>query len=116
MEGFLVLVYVVMFVWGILNIILFFKLWGMTNDVKDIKDYLCPPKANTVIKENSSNEVINQRSVIHDNILFQEGDVVKHKETQEELKILQLTMNDNAAICANSRGDKVTYYLNSLDK
>ena len=40
MEGFLVLLYVIMFVWGILNIILFFKLWGMTNNVKKILDVL----------------------------------------------------------------------------
>ena len=26
--------------WGILSIILFFKIWVMTNDVKSIKDYL----------------------------------------------------------------------------
>lgn len=28
-------------IWWVLNIILFFKIWGMTNDVKAIKDKLC---------------------------------------------------------------------------
>lgn len=37
MEGFLSFVLVV---FGILQIILFFKLWGMTNDVVEIKKYL----------------------------------------------------------------------------
>ncbi len=36
MEGFNVLLYVVILIWGVLNIILFFKLWGMTNNVKNI--------------------------------------------------------------------------------
>ena len=40
MEGFIGLVYVIMVVWGVLNIILFFKIWSMTNDVKELKDYI----------------------------------------------------------------------------
>lgn len=33
---------IVMIVWGILEIILFFKIWGMTNDVKALKkDHFC---------------------------------------------------------------------------
>ena len=40
MEGFIVLVYFIMLVWGVLNIILFFKIWSMTNDVKEIKNYI----------------------------------------------------------------------------
>ena len=39
MEGFLVIIYIIMFVWGILNIILFFKIWEMTGDIRDIKNY-----------------------------------------------------------------------------
>jgi hypothetical protein len=32
---------IIMIVWGILEIILFFKIWGMTNDIKALKkDYL----------------------------------------------------------------------------
>ena len=32
------IVYIVMLIFGILQIILFFKVWGMTNDVKELKD------------------------------------------------------------------------------
>ncbi|WP_455674789.1 hypothetical protein [Phocaeicola sp.] len=32
------LTYIIMFIFGILQIILFFKIWGMTNNVKDLKD------------------------------------------------------------------------------
>ena len=32
------IIYVVMLIFGILQIILFFKVWGMTNDIKDIRN------------------------------------------------------------------------------
>lgn len=40
MEGIALFVSIVIIVFGILQIILFFKLWGMTNDVKKIKSSL----------------------------------------------------------------------------
>lgn len=40
MEGILMFVSVVMIVFGILQIILFFKMWGMTNDVGNINSKL----------------------------------------------------------------------------
>jgi calcineurin-like phosphoesterase family protein len=40
MEGFTLFVSIVIIVFGILQIILFFKLWGMTNDVKKIRKSL----------------------------------------------------------------------------
>ena len=40
MEDFLVLVYIIILIWGILNIILFLNIWGMTNDVCDIRELL----------------------------------------------------------------------------
>ena len=40
-----VILWLIVFIFGILQIILFFKVWGMTNDVKSIKDkYLTPIK------------------------------------------------------------------------
>lgn len=32
------IIYVVMLIFGILQIILFFKVWGMTNDIRGIRD------------------------------------------------------------------------------
>lgn len=37
MPGWLTFMGIVMIVWGILEIILFFKIWGMTNDIKALK-------------------------------------------------------------------------------
>lgn len=38
---------IIIIVFAILQIVLFFKIWGMTNDVKDLKNNLNPPKRNT---------------------------------------------------------------------
>lgn len=39
MEDFIMgLIYIFSFIWGILSIILFFKVWGMTNRVIDIQN------------------------------------------------------------------------------
>lgn len=38
MENITLFVSIVIIVFGVLQIVLFFKLWGMTNDVKIIKD------------------------------------------------------------------------------
>lgn len=42
------ILYLVLFILGILNLILFFKIWGMTNDVKSIKNILSENKENEV--------------------------------------------------------------------
>ena len=48
MPGWLILMYVIMIAWGILEIILFFKLWGMTNDIRALKkDYFHEHDNNT---------------------------------------------------------------------
>lgn len=40
MESITLLVSIVIIVFGILQIILFFKIWGMTNDIKEIKNLI----------------------------------------------------------------------------
>lgn len=42
MPGWLTFIGIVMIVWGVLEIILFFKIWGMTNDIRALKrDHFC---------------------------------------------------------------------------
>lgn len=42
MPGWFTFMGIVMIIWGILEIILFFKIWGMTNDIKALKkDHFC---------------------------------------------------------------------------
>jgi len=47
MEGLMTFTGLIIIVFGVLQIILFFKLWGMTNDIKDIR--------NKYLEENHSN-------------------------------------------------------------
>lgn len=46
---------IILIVFGILNLILFFKLWGMTNDVRELKNHFIP-KQEFSISENSTTE------------------------------------------------------------
>lgn len=47
MPGWLTFIGIMMIVWGILEIILFFKIWGMTNDVRALKEDHFYEKAQT---------------------------------------------------------------------
>lgn len=42
MENGIALLMIVLAIWGILNLILFFKIWGMTNNVKRLADKFAP--------------------------------------------------------------------------
>ncbi len=40
LDDFLSFIIIVSIIWGILNLILFIKIWGMTNDVNELKKIL----------------------------------------------------------------------------
>ena len=42
MENEIALLMIVLAIWAILNLILFFKIWGMTNNVKRLADKFAP--------------------------------------------------------------------------
>lgn len=78
-----VLVSIATVVFAVLNIILFFKLWGMTNNVAEIlkiierSDRIVPPVCNV-------NEVEKKDSA---NGAFTEGQVVVNLKNEDQLKI-----------------------------
>ena len=90
--------YFIVIVWGILNIILFFKIWGMTNDVKAIKDRFL-----------YGNSQINV-----DSHKFKKGDFVIYKDTKETLVIID-TYKDSTYSCLNPKTGK-TVGIISEDK
>ena len=116
MEGFLVIIYIIMFVWGILNIILFFKIWEMTGDIRDIKNYFL---RKDMINEshNESNQITqkDQNTEITDDPTIRVGDKVIHKETLKEYTVIKFALNGDAAVCKGDN-EEITYYLNSLKK
>ncbi|SDN81231.1 M penetrans paralogue family 26 [Prevotella communis] len=60
MPGWLTFIGIVMIVWGILEIILFFKIWGMTNDVRKLTKKICVPesKSQVSIETMGDNDVL----------------------------------------------------------
>ncbi len=52
-SGWLIFMYIIFFIWGILEIILFFKVWGMTNDVKRLRSSLVDDKISTTVTKMS---------------------------------------------------------------
>lgn len=66
MPGWLIFMGIIMFVWGVLEIILFFKIWGMTDDIREMKT-------------NYFNEKKRTRKSMRKNFLL--GDIEKVKTT-----------------------------------
>lgn len=58
MEGILNFISIIFIVFGILQIILFFKVWGMTNDVKELKNLYADRSKELVSSINRLSDVI----------------------------------------------------------
>ena len=84
MEVFTVFLGLLGVFWAILNIILFFKLWGMTNDVMAIKEYLLSKEKPQDISDETNDDSVSL------NVGIKKGDIVINKENGEELIVLQV--------------------------
>lgn len=58
METITIVLGIVMLVFGILQIILFFKVWGMTNDVSAIREKINPHKVETPVVQKQEPVVV----------------------------------------------------------
>ena len=80
-------------VWTILSLILFFKVWGMTNNVKEIKNHLLksqPSGDKSVEKEQEYNGPLKV------------GDVVLHDSYKRELRIYKINP-DGSCVCLDHK-------------
>lgn len=81
----------VMIVFGILQIILFFKLWGMTNDIRDIKNkYLNAESQHCEVSEPNHSASVNETKDEPKHYLelrFQPGDLVVLKTTGKQMRV-----------------------------
>lgn len=75
------LVSIIIIIFGILQIILFFKLWGMTNDVRKIAVKLCP-------KEHSVSHS-NKKAIV--------------KATNEEIEVIRYEIGAGKYKCYNPK-------------
>ena len=74
MEGFVIVIGVI---WGILNIILFFKIWGMTNNVEKILEYLKNLESAKRKETTMNNTIIRRNAATQDSV-----EQVQHDEGQ----------------------------------
>ena len=94
---------IVLLVFGVLQIILFFKLWGMTNNVSQMKnimeDYLSQIDQG---KERNNTDVI------------QKGSIVVRLKDEKQLRVLQV--NGYTFVCRPLEGgDSASYGKNEIE-
>ena len=102
MTGIYAIIGIVMLVFGILQIVLFFKLWGMTNDVGQIKGLLSnlsTPKATAAMSshdlEQTSPEQKTEQKVVGK---WPVGTLVVHTATWQQMRIKEITP-DHKYVC-----------------
>jgi hypothetical protein len=98
MEGFVGLVYLIVLVWGVLNIFLFFKIWSMTNDVKNIKKEFC--EENLVLDTQLA-------SYVKKNLILGKKEIVKEALLRNFIRKVVLYTNGN---------DSIRPYVDNLKK
>lgn len=86
METITIILGLVMLVFGILQIILFFKVWGMTNDVNEIKNLLSNHTTRIQSQKNETTMSI-PNSNSND---WQIGSCIVHLATDEQYKIVRI--------------------------
>lgn len=83
METFSTIIALVIIVFGILQIILFFKIWGMTNDVAQIRTTL----ERLASKNNSPREECSDQSAL------KPGTLIVRKSNEDQLRIYQVNQD-----------------------
>lgn len=108
MEGMMTFVSLVVIVFGILQIILFFKLWGMTNDIKEIKEkYLNSENHHMEFIQKADNEQIDEIEpdlFKFDGLKFKQGDHVVNLKTEKQMRVKDIK---DGKFCCYSQGGMV---------
>lgn len=105
MEGLISFAGVIMIVFGILQIILFFKLWGMTDDIKAIKNKYLESSSNSTNVEPSSNNS-NTTGISNKNTesKFEVGSLVVNIKTGKQMRIKEINHVTGKYNCFSSGG------------
>ena len=95
MEGFSIFISILAIVWSVLCIILFFKVWVMTNDVKEMKLFFLNAKGKIpsleAIKGENTPIVDSERNI-------KSGDIVINLRNGKEIKVDDVT-SDGKFVC-----------------
>ena len=90
-----VLLSIVLLVFGILQVILFFKIWGMTNDVCKIRELL-----ENFSKSNTNNSL---KEFVEECATIEVDDFVMEIKTQKEFKVTRI-IDENKFECIERDG------------
>ena len=108
MDGLTFFLVIIGLVWGFLNIILFFKIWSMTNDVNAIKEILI----SILDQQNPSN-----KNDIASKANLKAGDVVINMENGEKLVVAEVFADGDVACKSNKKfGLRKLININNLKK
>lgn len=108
MTGIYAIIGIVMLVFGILQIVLFFKLWGMTNDVSQIKYllYNLSTQNAAAIKKTQDLELTSsEQKVVGE---WPVGTLVVHSATGQQMRIKEITP-DHKYVCTQGNLVRGTY-------
>ena len=72
---------ILLIIWSVLCFVLFFKIWGMTNDIKDIKTFLLKD----VLSKPECTYIGNNR--------FKVGDLVSTTDNEEDMQVIEAYEN-----------------------
>ena len=96
LDDFLSFIIMVSIIWGILNLILFIKIWGMTNDVNELKKILKHYVTKQMIEKNTSSSTdttLTENDKKNPIKLPQKGDEVLFLKDNKTYKILEVMEN-----------------------
>ena len=103
------IIFIIAIIYCVLNIILFFKIWGATNDIKRIKQTLCSGKEPK--KENKTSTSSTQQAMIdafvrtgEKSSKFKEGEWVVQKGKNNELMYIESINDKGEYICITQDG------------
>lgn len=103
MEGITIIIYIVVFVFGILSLILFFKLWKMCDDVKEIAASIKEVANNTSSTKDSKSVIIDKSGESVESVVteqktsspkFEVSQRVIVKEDESQFKIANIQKNE----------------------
>jgi len=101
MEGLMTFTGFIIIVFGVLQIILFFKLWGMTNDIKDIRNkYLEENHSNTSSFTSTTPKY--KGEIPGEDAKFKEDDLVVLISTGRQMRVKRVTAESKYSCYTNS--------------
>ena len=107
MEGILTIMWILGIIWSILSIILFFKVWGMCNNVRTLTKHFC--EQDVQVNQKPQNQDDNPNAI-------KVGDKVIVIENGEEVVVKYIYPDGDVACNSSDGGVRRVYNRNKVKK